>query len=161
MCFFDDWIDGGGLISVGNISKMRSPSFPRQKHTKNQFGNQLDSESNMNRLSRLSWVWASALSGYQGNSAQLTGAAGSDKPTRAAHRGSPSSPRVFAPFGHQHVYEVHNLLETPIIHLGTFLGVNNYHFNAFRVPIKKCYRDLFNDYFIACRHVCLFHPHRY
>ena len=64
MCFFYDWIDGssighdpliyigGGLILVGNIFKMRSPSFSRQKHTKNQFGNQHDLESRTNRLSR-------------------------------------------------------------------------------------------------------------
>ena len=61
--FFDDWIDGntighesliyrrGGLIPVGNISKMRFPSFPHQKHTKNQFGNKLDLESRTSRLS--------------------------------------------------------------------------------------------------------------
>jgi hypothetical protein len=44
ICLYDDWIvgnsigrdhliyiEGDGLVPVGNISKMRSPSFPRQK----------------------------------------------------------------------------------------------------------------------------------
>jgi len=57
MCLFDDCIDRNSigrdpLIPVENKSKMRSLSFPRQKHAKNHFGNQLNSESRTSRLSR-------------------------------------------------------------------------------------------------------------
>jgi hypothetical protein len=77
--FFDDWIDGNsighdpliiiegvGLILVG-ISKTRSPSFPRQKYTKNRFYKVSYSVYRC-RLSRLLRVGLAPMSWLQGQS---------------------------------------------------------------------------------------------
>ena len=64
MCFFDDWIDGNSISRDPRIY-IDGWSYPSRKHLQNmfskfttlkvyqnRFGNQLDSESRMSRLSR-------------------------------------------------------------------------------------------------------------